>query len=164
MSADTTTTRSEEEEITRLHLAWVKANRSGDTTWCRENMRSGDDGVRLFNTNGSEYRGVEHWCRLWDHYRHVIIGDRAAKSLPLFESVEPQVHVNGDVAWVTSWFRAKATVAGQPLPELSRGTEIWERTGEGWKMVHGHWSFGGPGAPADGAGPALKWQEWTPLH
>jgi ketosteroid isomerase-like protein len=161
---DETSTKTDEEQILQLHLDWVQANRTGDTAWCRANMRSGPDGIRLFNTNGSEYVGVEHWCSLWDIYRTRIKGDRVKKEPPLFESVDPHIEICGDIAWVTSWFRAKADVQGKPLPELSRATEIWMRTDDGWKMVHGHWSFGGPGAPANGGGPELKYQEWTPLH
>lgn len=164
MTTDADTMTADQEQVLELHREWVAANMIGDTTWCRANMAGGDDGVRLFNTNGSEYIGVEHWCALWDVYRHRIKGDRVAKRPPIFESVDPVVRVHGDIAWVTSWFRAQADVEGVPLPELCRATEIWERSEGGWKMVHGHWSFGGPGAPADGHGPELKYQEWTPLH
>lgn len=155
---------TDEEQVLQLHHEWVAANRIGDTAWCRANMRGGPEGVHLFNTNGSEYIGVEHWCNLWDIYRTRIKGDRVKKEPPIFESVDPIVEVSGDIAWVSSWFRAKADVQGKPLPELSRATEIWKRTDDGWKMVHGHWSFGGPGAPAEGHGPELKYQEWKPLH
>lgn len=163
MTSDTNA-RTDEELILELHLDWVKANRTGDTAWCRANMADDGEPIRLFNTNGSEYVGVEHWCSLWDVYRTRIKGDRETKEPPIFESVDPHIHISGDIAWVTSWFRAQADVQGKPLPELSRATEIWKRTDDGWKMVHGHWSFGGPGAPADGDGPALLYQEWTPLH
>ena len=87
-------------------------------------------------------------------YRNRIKGDRVKKEPPIFESVDPHIEVSGDIAWVTSWFRAQADVQGTPLPELSRATEIWKRTDDGWKMVHGHWSFGGPVAGVPGTGHA----------
>lgn len=163
MSSDTTV-GTEEQELLGLHHEWVRANRTGDTGWCRQHMRSGDQGVRLFNTNGSEYLGVEHWCSLWDVYRTVIKGDRTANEPPQFSSEEIDVHARGDVAWVTYWIRAKADLPDRPLPELSRGTEVWERVDGSWRMVHGHWSFGGPGATASGRGPEPESQAWVPLH
>ena len=93
-----TDAQKDEEQLLQLHLDWVQANRTGDTAWCRANMRSGPDQIRLFNTNGSEYLGVEHWCDLWDIYRDRIKGDRVKKEPPLFESVDPKIEVCGTVA------------------------------------------------------------------
>jgi ketosteroid isomerase-like protein len=149
MSADLAT-RSDEAEVLRMHQDFVTANRTGDTAWCRANMAPGEMGITLFNTNGSTYQGVEHWCELWDYYRHHIKGDRVKKEPPLFESVDPVVTVNGDAAWVIYRLRMAGTLDEEMLPPMARGTEIWRREGDRWVLVHGHWSVGGPGGPAGG--------------
>ena len=114
-------------------------------------MAPGHDGTILFNTNGSVYVGVEHWCELWDYYRDHIKGDRRTQGEPpRFESVDPRVTVSGDAAWVLYRLRMIGKLDGEPLPEQSRGTEIYERIDGEWVMVHGHWSIGEPGGPAGG--------------
>jgi len=50
----------------------------------------------------------------------------------------PIVIVRGEVAWVTSHVLIESPTLEAPL--LGRGTEIWVRRGEGWRLVHGHWS------------------------
>lgn len=142
----TETLLSPEEEILKLHLDFIVANRTGDTAWCRANMAGGDEGAILFNTNGSNYIGVEHWCRLWDFYREHIKGDqRTGGEPPLFEGHNQRVTVNGDSAWVTYRLKMIGRIYGEPLPEDARGTEIYQKIDGEWKMVHGHWSIGSPG-------------------
>jgi ketosteroid isomerase-like protein len=140
-----------EEEILNIHLGYVLANRTGDTAWCRANMAGGDDGVILYNTNGSNYIGVEHWCNLWDYYKDHIKGDRRTKGEPpLFESSQRRITVSDDAAWVTYRMRMVGKLDGVEMPEDARGTEIYQRIDGEWRMVHGHWSIGGPGGPAGG--------------
>jgi len=50
----------------------------------------------------------------------------------------PVVIQRGDIAWITSNFLLDS-------PELDyhfigRGTEIWVRDGDRWRLIHGHWS------------------------
>jgi ketosteroid isomerase-like protein len=47
------------------------------------------------------------------------------------------VHVNGDVAWLTS-----QVVLESPgiEPFTGRSTEIWKREGHTWRLTHAHWS------------------------
>lgn len=48
------------------------------------------------------------------------------------------VDVSGDAAWITSHVLIES---GQlPMPFVGRGTEVWVRTADGWKLRHGHWS------------------------
>lgn len=52
--------------------------------------------------------------------------------------VHVAVTVNGDVGWLTSH-----TVIESPnveVPFTGRGTEVWVRHGDNWRLAHGHWS------------------------
>lgn len=50
--------------------------------------------------------------------------------------VSPTVH--GGAGWLTYHFAVETGGGAEPL--LGRGTEIWVRRADGWKLVHGHWS------------------------
>ena len=46
--------------------------------------------------------------------------------------------VEGDVAWITAQVAVESPSLDPPL--IGRGTEIYVRKPDGWKLVHGHWS------------------------
>jgi len=48
-----------------------------------------------------------------------------------------ELHQRGDVAWLTSHFVIES---GSSEPLVGRGTEIWTRSSDGWRLSHGHWS------------------------
>lgn len=48
------------------------------------------------------------------------------------------VQVKGDVAWVTAQTLIESPKLDPPF--TGRGTEIYVRRPEGWKLIHGHWS------------------------
>jgi ketosteroid isomerase-like protein len=147
----TTLVATDLDEVKRLHEEFIVANRTGDTAWCRAHMAPGDEAIILFNTNGSAYHGVEHWCSLWDYYRDHIKGDRRTGGKPpLFESVEPHYTVVGDAAWVVYRLRMVAKLDDVPVPEQARGTEIYQRLNGVWTMVHAHFSIGESGGPMGG--------------
>jgi hypothetical protein len=52
--------------------------------------------------------------------------------------VHPLVVFRDGVAWITYYVLVEA--ANLPRPFAGRGTEIWNRTEEGWRLVHAHWS------------------------
>lgn len=52
------------------------------------------------------------------------------------------VSVHGDVAWLTSHVLVESR--NVPDPFLGRGTEIYIRRPDGWKLIHGHWSSAPP--------------------
>jgi ketosteroid isomerase-like protein len=58
-----------------------------------------------------------------------------------------EVHVNGDVAWLTSHVLLEAPGLAEPF--VGRGTEIWVRSRDGWHLAHAHWSPN-PEAPSHG--------------
>ena len=48
------------------------------------------------------------------------------------------VQVKGDVAWITAHTLIESPNLDPPF--TGRGTEIYVRRPEGWKLTHGHWS------------------------
>ena len=48
------------------------------------------------------------------------------------------VQVKGDVAWITAQTLIESPNLDPPF--TGRGTEIYVRKPEGWKLAHGHWS------------------------
>jgi ketosteroid isomerase-like protein len=124
-----------------LHEEWLAANNTLDTAAARRLM-STDPTAVFFNINGHTYTGVDHWCRLWDYYR------------TQFETVEPwrafdvKVIVRGDMAVITALRRARLRQIGRDQPSsfvrdqplVFRGTIVFVREGDDWKMIHGHFA------------------------
>ena len=52
--------------------------------------------------------------------------------------VHPTVMIRGELAWVTSQILVTSSHMSDPF--VGRGTEIWIRGDDGWKLIHGHWS------------------------
>jgi ketosteroid isomerase-like protein len=52
--------------------------------------------------------------------------------------VHPAILVEGDIGWVTSHVLLNSPNMDRPF--VGRGTEIWRRYEEGWRLVHAHWS------------------------
>lgn len=52
--------------------------------------------------------------------------------------VHSAVVVEGDAAWLTG--QVLVEPANRERPFIGRGTEIWVRRDDGWRLAHGHWS------------------------
>lgn len=52
------------------------------------------------------------------------------------------VHVNGDTAWVEFYwhFDAKQSKDGSPVQTDGRESQVYEKAGDRWELVHGHYS------------------------
>jgi ketosteroid isomerase-like protein len=141
---------SDAEEVLALHEGWLKANATGDVRWLRENLAQD---YFMANLNGSLYDGLDHVCRLWEHYRTTTAGWGLVPGEPASaEVVHRVVRVAGDFAWVVYRlvFRGVASDLGGAFELPSRGTDVLERRGGRWLIVHGHYSVGEPGGPESG--------------
>src|SRR5262245_46068183 len=88
----------DEQAALAVHEGWVRANRTGDVGWLRENL---DADYWMANTNGSVYRGVDQICELWEYYRTQYAGWGTVPGPEVTcESAESNVWVVGDTAWV----------------------------------------------------------------
>ena len=137
------------DELIRLHRAYLNANAHVDPNLLK-GVWSEDPSNLYFNLSGHNYRGLNHWGKLWDYYRPLIEGSRQ------WRSFDNWVQVVGDVGWITSSRYSPATWHGDeaenPIPQglwLSRSTEIFRRESAGWRIVHAHFSAGN-GEPRPG--------------
>ena len=55
-----------------------------------------------------------------------------------WSEVDVEVAVAGDVAWIRSHLLIESPSMTSAF--LGRGTEVWVRQGERWRLRHGHWS------------------------
>lgn len=91
------------------------------------------DDVLILESGGAERSKTEY---LGGHAKHdaeflksahVQLKQRTAKAA-------------GELAWVGSESELHATKDGKPLTLLSTETMVLRRTGDGWRIVHIHWS------------------------
>lgn len=144
MTTDTTT---DEETVLALHASWIAANRVGDTAWLRDHIAPGGPGAFLFfNHNGSNYDGVDETVALWEHLTRAALAAPTPPKRLVLDDRDVRVTVVGDIAIVTylAWFEADFGEAGKEETG-SRGTEVWRRTDDGWRLVHLHASVHTPG-------------------
>ncbi len=134
-------TKADEQEVLRLHRAYLHANDLIDPTLLK-GVWSDDPSNVYFNLSGHTYRGLAHWTKLWNYY-----STRIEQIVP-YTSVEPLVKVHGDVAFVAAARFGATRWIGDgepPFPDgvtPSRSTEIFVREPEGWRTVHSHFSRG----------------------
>ena len=127
---------ADEARVLELHDGFVAANQAIDVEWLRAHVAPDADALVWFNLNKSDYIGADHICRLWEFLREVAGGAEQH-----VESIEPHVHVVGDVAWVDSHITIRADFGPMGrIEQASRATEIWRRTAGDWRMVHFHCS------------------------
>ena len=72
---------------------------------------------------------------MYDQIRGKIHIDR-------FEIIDPRVQVAGDVAVLT--FRLKSCGGGESIDWNT--TEVYQRDGVAWRIIHTHWAFDQPQA------------------
>jgi len=134
-----TSAKTDAEQIKELHDGFVQANTTADTAYLRAHMAPGPEGFRWYNLNKSIYVGMDHICRLWDF----LAAMNSTGECPILEE---QIHVNGDLAYVTYLIDFKADFGPMGTAQMvARTTEIWERLDGEWKMVHFHCSEHEPG-------------------
>ena len=131
----------DEKRIRELHAGFVEANTTGDVAFLRAHMVPGKDALTWFNLNQSNYVGVDHISELWQFLSGVSAGRKAECKVS-----EERITVTGDAAWVVYAldFRADFGAMGK-IAQDARCTEIWQRSGGDWRMVHFHCSNHVPG-------------------
>jgi ketosteroid isomerase-like protein len=71
---------------------------------------------------------------------HHLPADAAFSQAVKSETARRSSDAVGDIAWVASEGRTKGTFKGRQVDRLTAETMVLRRTGEGWKIVHIHWS------------------------
>lgn len=129
------------EAILDVHRRYnERANVTADTELLAE-LWDDDPSNVFFNLSGHNYRGLQHWSKLWDHYR-----PRVAYDVP-WQSFDQNVTINGDVAWVTClrlhkfrWIGEGDSPIGASAARITRSTEILVKRDGQWRVVHAHFS------------------------
>ena len=133
--------KSDEEKIWELHRGFVNANRTGDSQYLKDHMAPGPDALLWYNLNQSNYIGMDHIVELWDMLRAASAGKEAR-----VETRDDRVTIVGDMALVTYLldFAADFGALGK-FVQQARDTEVWQKIGGEWKMIHFHCSNYVPG-------------------
>lgn len=137
------TATTDEKTIRELHEGFLAANRTGETKFLRDHMAPGPDALLWYNMNQSNYIGVDHICELWDMLRAALVDDKPA----LVAARDERITIVGDAALVTYLLKFSAELK-PPIGKWeqdARTTEVWQRSGGQWKMIHFHCSNYVPG-------------------
>ena len=125
-------------------------------------MRPDDDAAEVEEANARFYRAFESleiaemdavwshrddvrcihpgWCLLsgWDTVRQswaaIFKGSREMR----FSLSDVDVHVTGDLAWVTCTENILSEVRGRIAVTAILATNLFERQAEGWRLIHHH--------------------------
>jgi ketosteroid isomerase-like protein len=115
-----------------------------------------------FNLNGYNFYGVEDWHNIWDFYR-----SRFALVAP-YDPGRLQIRIDGDMGFVAAEYIGRTKRWSGPDAASSdveahsqqfaedlafyRSTQVCQRTADGWKVVHAHFSVQELGPRPDHAG------------
>jgi ketosteroid isomerase-like protein len=92
-----------------------------------------DPGVVILESGGAEHSAAEY---LGGHAKHDAEFLRGAHQVP----VRRIARVSGELAWVASESELQVQADGKPVTIASAETMVLRSHGEGWKIVHIHWS------------------------
>ena len=127
-----TATDTDAARILELHREFVTANQNIDVEWLRAHMAPGPDTLTWFNLNKSDYIGVDHICRLWEFLAHVAGGAEQ-----FVQSIDPHVHVDGNIAWVDSHIDLEADFGA--MGKVKQSSRARPRSGSATATT-GRWS------------------------
>lgn len=91
------------------------------------------DDALIFESGGVERSKAEYAS-------HHLPADAAFASATTRTVTRRAGHAIGDVAWIASEAKTTGTYKDQPINSSSTETMILRRVGEGWRIVHIHWS------------------------
>jgi ketosteroid isomerase-like protein len=140
MSEQVNDVEKDRAEVFEVHMRYMHANTVIDSKLLAELWDTDPSNV-FFNLTGHNYRGLDHWTKLWDYYT-----TRFQAKFPWI-SYDHNIWVDGDVAWLTcmrvsqlGWVGEEPAPMSTFDPVVSRGTEIYRRIDGQWKAVHVHYS------------------------
>jgi ketosteroid isomerase-like protein len=128
-----TSIETDHDTILRIHEMWNEVNR----TWSLEGFEQylTDDYV-CFAGQGDVIRGLETFMLEFETLSESAKGGRWEMDIS-----DRVIEVAGDAAWVHYEFALRGWFDSEPFNERGRGTEIYRRTADGWKMALGHFSM-----------------------
>ena len=57
------------------------------------------------------------------------------------EMFDPLVTINGNVAWITYYWRDEGTKHGEPIESYGKSTRIFVKEDNRWLCIHGHYTL-----------------------
>lgn len=127
----TTDPVQDRQAILDAHQAMVEAYQTGDTEGFLLLMEKSEDLLLYHPRVDDRWQGIEAVRRSLP-----MMFSRLGKSTWL--DVHLAVSLNGDVGWLTSHIVIESPNFETPF--TGRGTEVWVRHGDNWRLAHGHWS------------------------
>lgn len=119
-------------EAAHTAIAFQKALRDGNAETVRRLLA---DDVQIY-----EGKGVERSADEYAH--HHMPGDMAFLKAMTFVPLEHRVEELGDMAYSLSRTQINGRYKDKDIDLISVETLVLARTGNGWKIVHIHWSHG----------------------
>lgn len=75
-----------------------------------------------------------------EYAAHHLAGDAAFSKAVSSGLTDRTAGASGNIAWVASEGRTRGEYRGRAIDRTSAETMILRRTGDGWKIIHIHWS------------------------
>ncbi len=125
-SPATTAEAAAEATVEAFHEALAAGNRDAV-------LLTLDDDVVIFESGGAEMTKGEY-------AQHHLEGDLAFSAVVEREIIDRSSRSDGASAWVLTRSRTRGTYRERVLDLVGTETMILRRTGEGWRVVHVHWS------------------------
>jgi hypothetical protein len=92
-----------------------------------------DPAVVIFEAGGAELSREEYAS-------HHLAGDMDYLAATETERVDRRSGASGDLVWVLTRTKTAGTFQGKEVSSLGTETALLARGGEGWRIVHLHWS------------------------
>lgn len=118
-------------EVIQAHRAFISAYESGDAAAIAAMLSTDPQPLVFHPLTEGRFDGA----------------DAISEALPrMFEKlggvewtdIHPAIDVEGDVAWLSFHVIAQSANMGEPF--VGRGSEVWVRRDDGWKLAHAHLS------------------------
>ena len=139
-------TQEDRDALLKLHHAFLAANDDLDYDALTRIWDSTETN-RHFNTNGFTYENLADWENIWNFYRPQY------RLLSKYSPGRLHVIVRGGMACLSADYvsRHKQWIghSEEHNPPFYRATQVAVRTGDGWKVVHAHFSVQGEGNRPD---------------
>lgn len=124
-------TAADRQAVLDAHQALVEAYQKGDADAFVLMLDKSDDLLIYHPRIEDRWQGID---------------DVQANLAPMFArlgkatwlDVHLDLEIEGDVGWITSHVVIESP--NVDVPFTGRGTEIWIRRADSWRLVHGHWS------------------------
>ena len=123
---------ADEQEVANANLAFYRAFESLDikhmeSLWVKDGeIQCGHPGWRIL-------RGwkpvMESWRRIFENTPSIH-----------FTLTDVKIEIHGELAWVTLYETLNSTVEGQKVSASILTTNIFQKSTDGWRMIHHHGS------------------------